>query len=299
MIKDDINAKTKVFAVLGYPIEHSLSPLIQNTAAKMRGCDMVYTAMRVAPDELKNAIQGGKALGISGFNITVPHKKNVMEHLCAIDPQAEMIGAVNTLKLTENGYIGYNTDIIGVYYALKEQGVDVKGKNVLVTGAGGAGNACAAMAVVRGAKNVYIANRTEETAEKLAARFSETAAKNGCSVRSMGMYDIYGLENVDIVINTTVLGFGDKAELTPIEDASWYGRAGVNTVFDAVYSPWETRLLREAKAEGVKTINGFAMLVYQALAAQEIWYETEFSADFKREVCEKVTKYYTENIVKQ
>lgn len=292
MIKDDINAKTKLFAVLGYPIAHSLSPFIQNTAAKMRGCDMVYTAMRVTPEELENAVKGGKALGISGFNITVPHKKNVMQYLCGIDPQAEMIGAVNTLKLTENGYVGYNTDIIGVYYALKENGVEVKGKNVLVTGAGGAGNACAAMAVVRGAKNVYIANRTEETAEKLAERFKPAASENGCMVRSMGMYDIYGLENVDIVINTTVLGFGDKADLTPIEDAGWYKRAGVSTVFDAVYSPWETRLLREAKKQGVKTINGFPMLVYQALAAQEIWFDEEFSPEFRREVCEKVTAYY-------
>ena len=278
--------------MLGYPIEHSLSPLIQNTAAGMRGCDMVYTAMRVAPEELGNAVKGGKALGISGFNITVPHKKNVMQYLCGIDPQAEMIGAVNTLKLTENGYVGYNTDITGVYYALKENGVEVKGKNVLVTGAGGAGNACAAMAVVRGAKNVYIANRTEETAEQLAARFRDEADKNGCMVRSMGMYDIYGLENVDIVINTTVLGFGDKADLTPIEDAGWYKRAGVSTVFDAVYSPWETRLLREAKEQGVKTVNGFPMLVYQALAAQEIWSGEEFSPEFRREVCKKVTEYY-------
>ena len=296
MIKDDINAKTKVFAVLGYPIEHSLSPLIQNTASNMRGCNMVYTAMRVAPDELESAVKGGKALGISGFNITVPHKKKVMEFLCGIDPQAEMIGAVNTLKLTENGYVGYNTDIIGVYYALKENGVEVKGKNVLVTGAGGAGNACAAMAVVRGAKNVYIANRTEDTAEKLAQRLKKAAADNGCMLRSMGIYDIYGLENVDIVINTTVLGFGDKADLTPIEDVTWYKRAGVSTVFDAVYSPWQTRLLREAEAEGVKTINGFSMLVYQALAAQEIWFDEEFSPEFRREVCAKVTEYYTKRL---
>ena len=165
MINADINADTKVFAVLGCPVGHSLSPLIQNTAAKLKGHNMVYTAMCVEPEQLGDAVKGGRALGISGFNITVPHKKAVMEHLCGLDPLAELIGAVNTLKLTENGYVGYNTDAVGAYYALAEAGADVKDKNVLVIGAGGAGYACAAMAFMRGAKSLYIANRTVAVAD--------------------------------------------------------------------------------------------------------------------------------------
>ncbi|MBQ8941068.1 MAG: shikimate dehydrogenase [Firmicutes bacterium] len=281
----DISAKTKVFAVLGDPIGHSLSPMIQNYIAELRNCDMSYHAFHVTPDNLETAVKGGLALGISGFNITVPHKKTVMRYLCGLDKTAELIGAVNTLKLTENGYVGYNTDIIGAYYALKINGIEVKDKNVLVLGAGGAGNACAAMAFTRGAKNVYIANRTISNAKVLSERF-------GGNVSALGTEDIYSLENVDIVINTTTLGFGDKADMTPVKDPEWYKEAGVSAVFDAVYSPWETRFLREAKERGVKAINGFPMLVYQAAAAQEIWFDTKFSDEFKLQLCDELTKRY-------
>ena len=283
----DILAKTKIFAVLGDPISHSLSPMIQNYIAQLRKYNMSYYAFRVAPNDLEAAIKGGFALGISGFNITVPHKKEVIQYLYELDKTAEMIGAVNTLKLTPNGYVGYNTDIIGAYYALKINGVEVKDKNVLVIGAGGAGNACAAMAFVRGAKNVYIANRTIATAKTLSERF-------GVNVSALSTEEICSLEDVDIVINTTTLGFGDKADMTPVEDSEWYKKAGVSAAFDAVYSPWETRFLREAKGLGIKAINGFPMLVYQAAATQEIWFDTEFSDEFKLKLCEKLTKKYLE-----
>lgn len=292
----EISAKTKVFAVLGDPIGHTLSPMIQNHAAKLRGCDMSYHAFHVLPENLESAVKGGIALGISGFNITVPHKKNVIRYLCGLDETAQAIGAVNTLKLTENGYIGYNTDIIGAYYALKTNGVEVKDKTVVVFGAGGAGNACAAMAVSRGAKRVWILNRTYETAAKLAADLRESfgivESFDGYIICAGDIGDINDIEEADIVINCTTLGFGDKADKTPVSDVAWYKKTGVSAVFDAVYSPWETRLLKEAKAVGIKTINGFPMLVYQALAAQEIWFDTEFSEDFKQRVCNELTEEY-------
>lgn len=284
----DITAKTKVFAVLGDPIEHTLSPMIQNYAAALDKTDTVYHAFHVYKDGLENAVKGGAALGISGFNITVPHKKNVMKYLCALDKNAEAIGAVNTLKLTENGYVGYNTDIVGAYYALETNGVDINGKTVLILGAGGAGNACAAMAASRGAKKVYIANRTVKTAQDLAEHLLKFYSSD---INTVSMDDIYGI-NADIVINATTLGFGDKADMTPVKDVSWYKKAGVSAVFDAVYSPWETRLLREAKQEGIKTINGFPMLVYQALAAREIWLDIKYTADDRQKICDELTKLY-------
>ena len=243
----EISAKTKVFAVLGDPIGHTLSPMIHNYTARLRGSDMVYHAFHVTPDGLEAAVKGGQALGISGFNITVPHKKSVMKYLCGIDPGAELIGAVNTLKLTENGYVGYNTDVVGVYYALKEAGIEINGKNVLVIGAGGAGYACAAMALIRGADKLYIANRTLETAAAFAKRLASSSYKTEFNeVQAIGMGGIDGLENIDIVINATVLGFGERADMTPINDVSWYKKAGVSAVFDAVYSPWETRRRQRA-----------------------------------------------------
>ena len=287
----DISAKTKVFAVLGDPIGHSLSPFIQNYIAKLRECDMVYHALHVTPDALEAAVKGGLALGISGFNITVPHKKAVMKYLCGIDKQAEAIGAVNTLKLTENGYVGYNTDIIGAYYALQTNGIEIKDKTVAVLGAGGAGNACAAMALVRGAKSVCVFNRTFDAAEELGERLKKHFGDRSGSVEAAQLKDIYDAK-ADIVINCTTLGFGNKADMTPVENADWFKKAGVEAVFDAVYSPWETRVLREAKERGIKTVNGFPMLVYQAAAAQEIWFDTEFTQNFRQKVCTELTKKY-------
>lgn len=289
----EISPKTKVFAVIGDPIGHSMSPLIQNYIAKLRNCDMAYHAMHVRPENLEAAVKGGEALGISGFNVTVPHKKAVMQYLCAVDTRAEAIGAVNTLKLTENGYVGYNTDITGAYYALKENGADVKDKIVVVLGAGGAGNACAAMAMSRGAEKVYIANRTKETAEKLAKHLSKYFP---APAEAIDIRDIYGIEKADVIINTTTLGFGDKAGLTPVEDIGWYEKTGASVAFDAVYSPWETVFVQGARQKGLKAINGFSMLVYQAAAAQEIWFDTEFAPEFRSGVCADLTKYYLENI---
>ena len=284
----EISAKTKVFAVLGDPIEHTLSPMIQNYAAGLRGLDMSYHAFHVLRDGLENAVKGGFSLGISGFNITVPHKKDVMKYLCGLDKNAEAIGAVNTLKLTPNGYVGHNTDIIGAYYALETNGVEIKDKNVVVFGAGGAGNACAAMAASRGAKKVIIANRTLNTAKELAAHLLKFYASD---IRAVGMDEIYDID-ADVAINCTTLGFGAKADMTPVGDVSWYKKAGVSTAFDAVYSPWETRFLREAKQEGVKTVNGFPMLVHQALAAQEIWFDIEYTAQERQKICDELTQKY-------
>ncbi len=285
----EISAKTKVFAVLGDPIAHSLSPFIQNYTAQLRNCDMVYHAMHVTPENLEAAINGGKALGIDGFNITVPHKKAVMKYLCGIDKQAEAVGAVNTLKLTENGYTGYNTDIIGAYYAFEENNIGISGKTVVVLGAGGAGNACAAMAMSRGAKKVYIANRTVDTAEALAEHLSQYY-DTGSEVLSIEK--VCEIEKADIVINTTVLGFADKADMTPLKDVGWYKRAGVGAVFDAIYAPWETVFVKQARACGLKALNGFSMLVYQAVAAQEIWLDSEFDKKERTKICRELTEKY-------
>lgn len=142
MVDNSVKGKTAVYGVIGCPIEHTFSPAIHNTMAKTLNKDMIYEAFRVEKDNLESAIKGAYSLGIKGLNVTVPHKVEVMKCLCDIDKRAKVIGAVNTLKYTENGYVGYNTDIIGVYYAIKNKGFDVKGKTVLLLGAGGAGNAC-------------------------------------------------------------------------------------------------------------------------------------------------------------
>ena len=288
-IADNINAATQVFGVIGDPIGHSLSPLIHNTMAAMLGTNLVYTAFHVLPENLESAIKGAHALGIAGLNVTVPHKKAIMPCLCALDPTAELVGAVNTIKYTPEGYVGYNTDMIGAYYALELNGVELKDSSVLLLGAGGAANACAAMAGRYEAKELYIANRTLENAKKLAEHIS---ANFDISVKALSMQEINTIEKCDLVINCTTLGFGDKAELTPVEDKGFFKRAGVKTVFDAIYSPWQTRLLKDAEDEGIKAINGFDMLIFQAFAAREIWLDESHDTAFRSQLKKLLTEHY-------
>jgi shikimate dehydrogenase len=288
-VNNSINGLTEVFGVIGDPIEHTLSPMIHNTMADMRGSNLVYTAFHVKPDDLGKAIAGAYALGIKGLNVTVPHKKEIIPFLSSVDKTAEAVGAVNTVKYTENGYVGYNTDMIGVYYALLGNGADVKDKSVLVLGAGGAANACAAMAAANGAKKVYIANRTLEKAQALAQHIKKYY---NTDIEAMSMTDIYGIDSCDVVLNATTLGFGGNIGKTPIENADFFTDKGVEVVLDAIYSPWETKLLQDAASKGVKAVNGFDMLIYQAVAAREIWLEEKLDKDFRAELRGELLNYY-------
>ena len=216
-----------------------------------------------------------------------------MKCLCDIDKRAKVIGAVNTLKYTENGYVGYNTDIIGVYYAIKNKGFDVKGKTILLLGAGGAGNACGVMAADKGAKMLYIANRTVSKADKLAE--SIRAEYPDTEIKTLSIDDIYDIPNVDIVLNATVIGFGENKGLSPIKDTGFYKAKGVEMVFDAIYSPWETQLLKDCRKEGITGINGFDMLVYQAVAAEEIWFDEEIDPQLTEKARKELSDFYREN----
>lgn len=291
-INTSVNGTTQVYGVIGCPVSHSFSPVIHNTIKNITGRDFIYTAMEVRPEKLREAIIGAHGLGIKGLNVTVPHKVAVMEELCRTDKNAEVIKAVNTLKYTDKGYEGYNTDVIGVYYAIKNRGFEIKDKKVLLLGAGGAGNACAVMAADRGCKKLYIANRTVEKAQKL----SQTVADNyACAVNAMSLEDIYDIDSVDIVINSTVMGFGKNIGISPVKDKSFFRNKNVELVFDAIYAPWETQLLKEAAEMGVSVLNGFDMLVYQAVAAEEIWFEESYDKELQEKLCSDLKKYYREN----
>lgn len=287
-----VKGTTSVFTVIGCPVKHSFSPVIHNTMAEITGKDFIYTAMEVEPDCLQGAVKGAYCLGIRGINVTVPHKVAVMDLLCDIDKRARAIGAVNTLKYTDDGYVGYNTDVIGVGYAIKNKGYDIKDKTVLLLGAGGAGNACAVMACDEGCKKLIIANRSVDKAKRLAKSIS---AYYSSEIEAISIKDIYSIENCDIIINSTTVGFGDKIGLSPIEEKSFYKDKGVEFVFDAIYTPWETRLLKEAREQGAKTLNGFSMLVYQAVAAEEIWFDERYDKKLQENLCNKLSKYFRES----
>lgn len=288
-IDKSICGKTQVFGIIGDPVEHTFSPFIHNTISEMFGADFRYLPFMVAGDNLEDALKGAYALGVKGFNVTVPHKKAVMKYLCGVDEKASRIGAVNTLKYTENGYVGYNTDILGLMYALKGKGIEIKGKNVLIIGAGGSACAAVILAASEGAASVIIANRTVANAERL----KEQAEKYySVSVSAVSSDNLDNVEKCDLIIQTTTLGFGRNEGISPVKNPDFFKDKCVRAVFDVIYTPWETQILKDAKKAGITAVNGFDMLVYQAVASSEIWFETVYDQNTKEALRNTLAEFF-------
>ena len=252
----------KVYGVIGNPIEHSLSPVMHNAAFEALGLDAIYLAFRVAEHELGDAIRGAKSLGIAGLNVTIPLKEKALAFVDA-DDIASRIGAINTIDFSTDTPTGYNTDGIGALTVLKERVGEIRGKEVLILGAGGAARAIAFYLDAEGAR-LTIANRTEDRAAMLAS-----------SLRNAGFISLREEElkrhirDADILINTTPVGMYPRTDVTLVNAEMMHSEL---VVFDIVYNPAETKLLREAKKVGVQTIiEGVKMLVYQGAASFRIW----------------------------
>jgi len=246
-----------IYGVFGDPIEHSLSPQMHNAAFQALGLECEYYAFRVTRDKLRDALVGAAALGFGGVNLTIPLKEKALE-IVEPDALSRKIGAVNTIDF-KGGMRGYNTDGIGAVLALKDKEIEVRGKNVLLVGAGGAARAIAYEFAQEGAR-ITIANRTIQKAVSLAKE-----------VGGIGVgLDLLGelIQDSEILVNSTSVGMYPKINET-IATAEIMHPGLV--VFDIVYNPLETRLLQEAKKAGAKTVNGVMMLVYQGAEAFRIW----------------------------
>jgi shikimate dehydrogenase len=248
----------KIFGIFGDPIEHSLSPAMQNAALRALGEDACYHAFRVAKKDLDDALRGAAAMGFFGLNLTIPLKEKALElDILRPDPLARAIGAVNTAAFGPQGVAGYNTDGWGALLALQDAGVEVRGKSVLIIGAGGAARAIAYTLKQQGAE-ITIANRNKKRAEELAA----CVGAWGYSLQELNKL----VQQADIIINCTSVGMrsGDPRLLE--------GRllSSRQAVFDIVYNR-QTELLRDARAVGAVAVDGVMMLVYQGAKALEIW----------------------------
>ncbi len=262
-----ISGRTKVCCVIGDPVEHTLSPAIHNAAFEELNLDFVYLAFRVRREELKDAILGARSLNIHGLNVTMPHKIAVMEHLDEIDSTARSIGAVNTILNAEGNLVGYITDGVGAINALKENGVGLEGKKLLLLGAGGAGKAIAFHAAQE-AKELKILNRSAQKAEDLAdflrKRFDKKVSGDSLSSELLKKE----LEGVDILVNATSVGMRPDVNRSLV-DPSWL-RPDL-CVMDIIYNPLDTKLAKDAKSVGAKVVSGVEMLVHQGAASFEIW----------------------------
>ncbi len=248
------DASTLLYGILGHPVAHSLSPAMHNAAFEFTGLNAVYLAFDVT--DLENALAGVRALDIRGLSVTIPHKVAVMELMDDVDDVARRIGAVNTIVNRNGRLFGANTDWIGAVKALEEK-TSLKGKRVLVLGAGGSARAVCAGLIERHAL-VHVANRTVEKALRL-------AEATGCSAGGLdAIQDI----QADILINTTSVGMEPDSDRMPVP-ADMLGR--FTLVMDIVYAPVETMLLKKAAEAGCETVNGLRMLLLQAVAQFEMW----------------------------
>lgn len=260
-----VKSKPRLCAVIGDPIEHSLSPVMHNAAFKTLHLNYVYLAFQVKRGELEEAINWIRAIGIHGISVTLPHKVEIIRHLDSVDQFAKVIGAVNTIHNKAGKLIGYNTDGIGALNALKEKVPQLKRKTIVILGAGGAARAIAFTLANEGV-NLTILNRTGNKAKRLAKELEKFGTVSGFKLETKSLRE--ALTDADILINTTQVG------MSPKENETLVTRNFMKpdlTVFDIVYNPLKTKLLKEAEAAGATTIDGVNMLVYQGAEAFKIW----------------------------
>jgi len=247
-----------VYGLVGNPVGHSLSPPMHEAAYDALGIDARYVTFEPAESAIADAIAGADALGVAGLNVTIPFKQDVLG-LVEPDPLADRIGAVNTVDFSGDTPRGYNTDAGGARRALTSHDVTLDGANAVVVGAGGAGRAVA-FALADAGASVAIANRTVETADSLAADIGPATSAHGLD----DLPEV--LPGADVLVNATSVGMDEDATPVPA-DALHSGLA----VMDAVYSPLDTRLLRDARDAGAQTVDGAWMLLYQGVEAFERW----------------------------
>ena len=277
----NIKGSTNIVGLIGHPVEHSFSPPMHNAAFEKLGMDYAYVAFDVEPQNLKSAIDGAKSLGIMGLNVTIPHKIEVMQYLDEIDEVAGLIGAVNTIDFKDMK--GYNTDGIGAVRAIEEV-TSIKDKNVVIAGAGGASRAISFYIAKYGASRLTILNRNVEKAQKLARDVSNSGLIDDVEADSISEIASL-LDDADILINTTPVGMHPNVNDEPIASASDMHEGLV--VFDAVYNPNETGLLKEAVKAGAEPVFGIKMLLYQGAESFRIWTGVDAPVDAMEDALRK------------
>ena len=292
---------TRVFGVMGYPISHSLSPVMHNAAFEALGLDAIYAPFEVPPHQLKSVLQGLQIMGGVGLNVTVPLKERLARLLSRanLDPIAAALGAVNTLAQRDGRLVGYNTDVEGFCRALvEEMRCDVRKKRVLLLGAGGAARAAAWALAQGGPEALWVANRTAAHADRLARWLRRHTPRLTIEVVPFGRRSTAkALAQTDVLVNATSLGLR-PGDALPVDPAAIHKRL---MVFDLVYSAYPgqrgagrrsptTPLVRQARRRGAFAIDGLAMLLYQGAESFRLWWQREPPLDVMRRAVEQALR---------
>lgn len=262
-----ITGKTNCVGILGYPVGHSLSPVMHNAAFKANQMDYVYIPLPTEPSDLETAVRALKVWNFCGANVTIPHKVQVMEYLDEIDEDARMIGAVNTIAIRDGRAVGSNTDGIGFIASLRKADAPPEGGEAVLLGAGGAARAVVWGLIQNGIKKITLVVRNEEKGKAFAERFTQygdiTVTVFGSAVAQTA------LRTCTLLVNTTPLGMAPNIEDMP--EVDWQDVAEQAVVYDLIYTPLMTRFLTEAKLHGHRVINGKDMLIEQGAASFVRW----------------------------
>lgn len=285
------DGKTKVCGIMANPVEHSYSPMMQNFFGERTGVNFAYVPLKVEPDLVEEAVKGAYALNLAGLNVTVPYKQQVMPYLKEIDEGAAAIGAVNTLVRIEGGYRGYNTDAAGLLRAMEEEGISIEGESCILLGAGGGAKAAAWTLGAHGAKEVYLLNRSAGRAEALAEEMNRLFGRNLFHPMALDAWREIP-DGSYLCIQTTSVGMAPRSEEILIGDEAFYQK--IHTGFDIIYTPFETSFMKAVRKAGGRAFNGLSMLIYQGVAAYELWnpgvrVDRETVAEIRRQMKARLT----------
>lgn len=258
-----------MYGIFGYPLGHTVSPAIQNRAFDCYELKSIYFAFERPPARFRFLMRNLKSLLLDGFNVTVPFKEIVIPYLDRLSPEAEAVGAVNTVKKEKNRWVGYNTDLDGFRAGLSAVHFKPRAKSAVVLGAGGSARAASFALARSGMRQITIANRTRSRAQNLVNRFRTIFPKTewtvtGLSGKKLGEV----LSQTDLLVNATQVGL--KKNDRPLIPEKLFPRHKI-LVYDLIYKPRRTELLRRARALGHRILNGETMLLYQGVKAFELW----------------------------
>lgn len=281
-----ITGHTGLTALLGSPVAHSISPMMHNESFRYHNLDYVYLCFDVNEEGLAIAVDGLKKIRIRGFNLTMPNKNKMIEFVDHLSPAGELIGAINTVVNDDGILTGHNTDGVGFMRSLEDAGHNVIGKTMTVLGAGGAATAICAQAALDGVKCIHIFARTTSRFWNRTAEFVKKINEmTNCQAILHDNDDKealrQALEESALLVNASSVGMAPNTDASLIEDPSYFHQGLI--VYDAIYNPRETKLLRLAREAGCETCNGLYMLLYQGAEAFRIWTGKEMPVDLIKE----------------
>lgn len=267
----------KVTGLIGYPVAHSKSPLMHNTAFEVLGLDYTYELFEVKEDEVKEAFEDLKQLGVAGFNCTMPDKIKAFELADEVSIEAKLIGAANTIVNKDGKFVAYNTDGVGFVNALKESGFDVKDKVITILGSGGAASAIIVQCALDGAKEINVLSIKDKFWNKAEELVHNIIEETHTNINLIEMTD----ESIEeCIMKSSLLCNATPVGMAPNEDGCLIKNSELLrtdlVVVDIIYNPLETKLYKMAKANGCKVLNGIEMLIHQGAASFELWTGQKF-----------------------